>query len=375
VSLLSIAFWDWCSSFDKSRTMVSLLGLSLGLIVSSLVATSIDRNFGGSFFDQSTAMVSWMALSLALVQLYRSQETVRTIIRGWMYAITIITTVVTYQWSTRTMVALTGPFPSPAYLAGAMVLGVFLMPIGFALEEDRRLKWAYPVIAVMATWVVWTTHRSVAFAWCLIVLIIWLALYHRILVIFLVVIGTTTAIILHQRIPLRWADVGMEPPLNSSLHFALMDAAWRILQDSHFLGTGPGGLSAKWPTKFKDYQGPYSAFLEVASQYGMAFTVVLICSLIAVVLWCIIRLRNTHNQPLHSPFRAPALWVLLMILSLPWTSSIQAQWLNMPLSALAAATLAMLARHIESPRGRALIWPVSPSPGPNVVPVSPPDHC
>jgi len=371
--LVIAAIWDWRRFFDKSRTMLTIFGLSIAIVVSAVVAMAAYRPPVGGAAVQSVAMISCIALALTLVQLYRGEATVLTVIRGWMYAVAILGGITVYQRVTQDLPALSGPFPTPGYLAGSMVAGIFLMPVGFALEKDHRLRWAYPVIAVVATWVVWTTHRSVGFAVAVAILLVWLALERWTITAALVfVAGVVTLIFRPGGVPLRWADVGMEPPLDATVHSRLLDAAWTILRDSHFLGVGPGGLASHWPDTFVGYRGPYSALMEIASQYGAAVGVVLMCALIGAVAWCGVRLWQTRGGPLRSVERAPAFWLALVILTLPITTSLQAQWLNFPLSALVVATLALLARHIESPQGRALVW--SAGPGAAEETAGPPDH-
>jgi hypothetical protein len=358
--LVLIAVWDWYRFFDRSRTMMSCLALSAGLLVSGGLAALVGRPDALLLGQQILSNLTWIALTLALVQLYRNEQTVLTIVRGWMYAVAILGGITLYQRLTRDLPALSGPFPSPAYLAASMVAGALLMPIGFALEADARLRWTYPVAALAATGVVWTTHRSVAFGCCLAVLAIWLATYRWQIAAVVVGLGGLAAVVFRSAAPLRWADVGMEPPLDFALHQGLMGIAWQIVADSHFLGVGPGGLGAHWPPDAGPYAGPYSLGMEIASQYGLAITVALLIGLIGVLVWCLTRLRHTRGLRWHDRRRAPALWVGVIVVSLPVVTMLQARWLDFPLSALMAATLALLARHIEPPQGRALVWSAGP---------------
>jgi hypothetical protein len=361
ISLCIVAIWDWTRYFDRSRTLFCIAGLSVALLVSATVATLVHHPQTPALVDQGLAGVALIGLTLALVQLYRSEQTVLTIIRGWMYAVAILAVLAAYQGLTSDRPVLNGPLPSAAYLASAMVVGVLLMPIGFALEKDHRLRWTYPCIAVLATWVAWTTHRSVALGCCLIVLVIWLATFHWLTASILTVITVAGIAVFRRYLPLRFADVGMEPPLDASVHAHLIGVGWRILVDSHFLGVGPGGLADVWPEAWSAYTGPYSAFIELTSQYGLGVGVVVMCALLGALVWCVKRLWATRGQPLRSADRAGAVWLAVMIVMAPVTTSIQAHWLSFPLSALAVATWAMLARHIESPQGRALLWSAGPS--------------
>jgi len=102
----------------------------------------------------------------------------------------------------------------------------------------------------------------------------------------------------------------------------------------------------------------------LASQYGLAVTVALICSGLSVLTWCWRRLRQTRGVPLRSPDRAVAFWLAWLIIGFPLITSLQAQWLNFPLSALGMATIAILARSIEPPQGRPMVWPADQIPAP-----------
>ena len=372
IVLFVIALWDWNRYFDRSRTIETILGLSGGLIVSGAVAAIVYRPPWADLGSQSVAMISWIALALALVQLYRSKETVLTVIRGWMYAIAVLVIITICQMAAQNLPAINGPFPSPAYLAGSMLAGILLMPVGYALENDHRLRWTYPVAAVLATGVTWTTHRSVAFGCALAVLLIWLATYRWVAATIIAVLAAGTEAFFHSQMPMRWANVGTEPPLTSDLHRAVIATGWHILVDSGFLGVGPGGLASHWPASQSRYAGPYFLFIEIASEYGLAITIAILCALLGVLVWCVSRLWTTKSDKLTSAGRAPAFWLAIMILTLPVTTSIQAQWLDVPLSALAVATLALLARHIESPRGRQLVWSASLGAGEETG--GPPDH-
>jgi len=327
IILFVIAVWDWRRYFDRSRTIVAVLGLSGALLLSGIIAAVVHRPPTNNLQFQSIAMFSWIVLALALVQLYRSEQTVLTVIRGWMYAVAILAGITGYQLLTVDLPALNGPFPSPGYLAGSMVAGILLMPVGFSLEKDRRLQWTYPVVAVLATGVVWTTHRSVAFGCCVCVLWLWLFIYRRILAGVIAIIGIVIEIFLHTEMPMRWVEVGAEPPLTGSLHRRVIQTAWTILQDSGFIGVGPGGLMAHWPASQSQYRGPYFALIELASEYGLAVSVAFVCALLGAVVWSLNRLWQTRSGPLRSGERAPALWLAVMILSLPVTTSLQAQWL------------------------------------------------
>ena len=354
IVLLIAALWDWSHFSDRSRTMVAILGLSCVLLVSGSIAWLVGHpDFKIAGF-QSLVTLAAIALAIALVQLYRSSETVLTLVRGWMVAVVILAGITLYQRLSRDLPALNGPFPSPGYLAGSVVAGLALMPIGFALEDRRALKWTYPVTAVAATWVVWTTHRSVGFGCALVILFVWLALWRRYLAVGVLVIAGIGVVVFRRVIAWRWSGIGQEPPLPWSVNQELLSQAMDVCIRSGFIGVGPGGLTQHWDVT--GYAGPYSAFMELIAEYGLGAGVVVLCAFGAVLVWCVQRLIVTRGRPLNSSDRSVAIWVGLMILMLPWLTSLQATWLSFPMAGLTTATIAMLARHIEAPHTRDLQW-------------------
>jgi hypothetical protein len=152
----------------------------------------------------------------------------------------------------------------------------------------------------------------------------------------------------------RWSGLGGEPPLPWSTHRDLISQAMDVCISSGFIGVGPGGLTQHWPVT--GYAGPYSAIMEIIAEYGLGAGVLFLCCLGSAFVWCVQRLIVTRGRPLRSPDRAVALWLGVIILMLPWTTSVQATWLDFPMAGLTTATIAMLARHIEAPHTRFLRW-------------------
>jgi hypothetical protein len=354
VTVFVVAAWDWHRFQDRSRTLrVAYLGFAC--LISGLVTLALWRPPLGPAIDDLINVVAGFAVAVSLIQLYRSSETVLTLVRGWMYLVALLALGALYQ-AVRPVYApgaagptFGWPFRTDAELATAALIGLALMPLGRALEHDRRLRWTYPVAALAALVVVWLTHEGLAVGCAVVVLLIWAATYRwgRWLALGAVVLAAVVALSPVRRVlALSWQDIGLTVFPSWERRLAVLDLGLAALRGTWFLGLGPGtgsGLIGR---------GLYCFPLEIASQYG--FAVLMLCALASLGLlrWCIERVIRTRGQPWSSANRAPALWLALYIVGLPIVGLIQSSWLDVPLSGLVIATAALIARHAEEPHGR-----------------------
>lgn len=301
------------------------------------------------------------AVAVSLVQLYRGSETVLTLARGWMYLIALLTLIIAFQRLTDSPVPLSGPLPTPQHLATATVVGLALMPLGHALEHDRRLRWTYPLAAAAALFVLWSTHQAVAVATAAVILAVWTATYRPgrwIVVGAAAAAGLIAASSLRRYFPLAWHDAGLTAGPTWTTRGDLVAAGMALLRDTWFLGGGPAsyasaaGHAPGGPDLGSGPLAPYCLLVEIASEYGLAVTVVVLLAGLGLLHWCVQRLVRTTGRPWSSPDRAPAIWLGLLLLGLPVIGLIQATWLAVPLTGLIIGTLALLARHTEEPQGR-----------------------
>jgi hypothetical protein len=337
------AAWDWWRFQDRSRTLrAGYLGLIL--LVSGAVTLVLWRPPLRPALAELGNIAVATLLALALVQLYRSAETVLTLARGWLYLLAGLAGVTVYQRVTAGPFPVTGPFHTPDHLATAGVTGLALMPVGFALEHDRRLCWAYPVGAVCAVEVLWWSgHRNALWAGLLLIALWALQGERSRWVLAGAGLAAATALV-SARVawPLHAADVVTFWRTRARL----ADLGLTEWAETWFLGAGPSGYDGGGAA------GAYSPLVELAAEYGLGAAVVVILAGVGVLRWCVLRLVRTRGLPWASPERAPAVWLGVMVTGAPLAGALQPTWLDVPLTALLAGTLALLARHVEATHGR-----------------------
>lgn len=345
VVLFLTAAWDWWRFQDRSRTFFTMLGIGLAFEVSGVISLFCSRPPLSSALHDLLSVGSMFALAVALVQLYRSPETVLTIARGWLY-MAVIAEVVTFVqgWPA-------GPFDTPSHLAALLVMTVIVAAVGWSLEHDRRLRWAYLAVCVPIPLLVWRSGSTIGIALLVVVAMVWLAVYQwgrR----FVVPLSLVVLAVLPQTRVLM-ADLYLE----GGDRFALMRAGIVLLRRSDWLGVGPGGFtyaltSQQLPYSTHGIVDTFGAIVEIASQYGIGVFVLVMLGGIGLARWAIDRLRRTAKQPLRSAPRIVAIWTLAVVAMWPVLSMMTPTYLGESMSALFVGTVAMWARHIERPLGR-----------------------
>ncbi|MDR1806813.1 MAG: hypothetical protein LBR33_02680 [Propionibacteriaceae bacterium] len=343
-----VAAWDWWRFQDRSRALRAAY-LGLILLATGGLLLLVRRLPLGAASGELVTLGGATILALALIQLYRSAETVLTVTRGWLYLLGLLAVVTVYQRLTHGPLPLSGPFVTPENLAVAALTGLTLMPLGCALEHDRRLVWAYPVAAGLAVEVLWWSRQTFALAMAAAVIILWLALGRRTR---WILAGAVAAVGLALAL---YPDAGAlpwpRPAVDLATRRELADLGFRLLRDSWFLGAGPGTF-APAATAAGLPSGPYSPLVEVAAEYGFGVTVLILLAGLGVLRWCLHRLIRTPGRDWTEPHRAAAIWCGAIVLGAPVAGSLQPTWLNVPLSALILGTIGLLARHVEDTQGR-----------------------
>ncbi len=385
VVLFVTATWDWWRFQDRSRTFYVTLGIGGAFGAAGLLALAWSRPPLSPALAELAGVGLMWALALAFVQLYRTAETVLTIARGWLYMLGLVVVEagweiwsgnrlpnyylppemkgVDFQWD-----QIAGPFHNPNQLAAACCMALLVMPVGFALEHDRRLRWAYPAVALPVPYVILHTGSTLGLLLCLTILGTW-ALLHRWTRWTLVPLGIVALVALPQGrtfLAALWGQlanlVRTDPAVwySSGDRFNLMRNGVVMLRRSMWLGVGPAGFAYVMSTQELPYDthqivNPHSAIVEITAQYGLSLVVVLTLAIAGAMRWCGQRLRRTRGQPFMSVERAPAVWLLVTLLLWPVLSMMHSTWLVQSMSALQVATVVMLARHIELPKGRLVV--------------------
>lgn len=381
VVLFVTAAWDWHRYRDRSRTFQVVLALLVAFQVSGVVALLFSRPPTGPALIELLAVGLMFAVALALVQLYRTAETVLTIARGWLYLAALVLLVNLWEvlgddrlpnfYLRPAMRAdpawrqIAGPFHNPNQLASVLVMAALVMAVGFSLEHDRRLRWAYPAVCLPMPLVILRTGSTLGLGLIGVVALVWLCLYRwpRRVGLPLAAVGVVALPQGRAFLATLWGQYqnlwhpAAEHIYSSGDRLNLILDGVVMLRRSWWLGVGPGGypyVMANQPMPYPTHGiiNPHCGLVEIASQYGIGMFVLLVLVGAGLVKWSLERLRRTRGTPLASPQRAVALWALVAVAVLPVLSMMHSTWLNQSMSALFTGTLVMWARHIERPLGR-----------------------
>jgi hypothetical protein len=358
--LAGVAAWDWRRFRDRSRTLrAGYLGFAF--LLGGAAAWALWRPPAAPALFELVNIAFAFAVCLSVIQLYRGSETVLTLARGWMYLIGVLAAITARQRLALGPLPLSGPFPTPQHLATAAAVGLILMPLGHGLEHDRRLRWTYPVAALAAAYVIWSTHQALAVGVAVAVAAVWAACSRRgrwAVLGAAVAAGLVAVSPLRRYFPLAWHDSELTAGPSLLRRSQLVDAGMALLRETWFLGGGPGSYAVRageaWGAALPGGPpwSPWCPLVEVASQYGLAVAVILVLACLGLLGWCVKRLLRTAGRPWTSPERAPAVWLGFFLLALPAVGLVQPSWLGQPLTALIAGTAVLLARHVEEPSGR-----------------------
>ena len=379
--LFLTAAWDWWRFQDRSRTFFTVLGIGVAFQVSGMVALAWSHPPADAAGHELLGVGLMFALAVALIQLYRSAETVLTIARGWLYMAALVEVVALWelvsgnrlsnyylsadQRDTGGWTYIAGPFGTPSQLAAVFVMAALVMAVGWSLEHDPRLRWAFVAVCVPMPYFLWRTGSTLGLLLFLVVVMCWLAVYSwgrriGIAVLLAVVVALPQGRSLLVSV---WRQVGTLFGGTTDAIFGAGDA-FNLLRDgavlllrSTWLGVGPAGFSHAMTTHSTPYfthgvVAPHSAIVEIASQYGIGMFVLVTLAGIGLARWAVDRLRRTARQPLRGAPRIIAMWTLVVVLMWPLMSILGPTYLDQSVAALFVATVAMWARHIERPLGR-----------------------
>jgi hypothetical protein len=375
------AAWDWWRFQDRSRTFFTMLGIGIAFQISGVVSLAWSKPPSDAAWHELLGVALMFALAAALVQLYRTAETVLTIARGWLYMAVLVEVVNLWELVTGSRLpnfylaadqrdtpgwsAIAGPFGAPSQLAAVFVMAAIVMAVGWSLEHDRRLRWAYVAVCVPMPYLLWRTSSTLGLTLFVIVVVCWLAVYswgRRIGIAALAVLvvalpqGRSLLVALGAQIGSLFGGA-TEAPFTAGDAFNLLRDGAVLLARSTWIGVGPAGFPYAMTTRSTPYfthgvVAPHSAIVEIASQYGVGMFVLVTLAGIGLAKWAIDRLRRTARQPLRGAPRIVAMWTLVVALMWPLLSMVAPTYLDQSVAALFVATVAMWARHIEKPLGR-----------------------
>ncbi len=379
--LFLTAAWDWWRFQDRSRTFFTMLGIGIAFQISGMVALAWSTPPAEAPWRELLGVGLMFALAVALVQLYRTAETVLTIARGWLYMAVLVELLDVWEVVSGNRLSnyylsadrrptsgwtyIAGPFGTPSQLAAVFVMAAIVMAVGWSLEHDRRLRWAYVTVCVPMPYFLWRTGSTLGLLLFLVVVVCWLAVYswgRRVgiaaLAVLIVALPQGRALLVSV-----WQQLGTLVGGTTTASFAAGDA-FNLLRDgavlllrSTWIGVGPAGFPYAMTTRSTPYfthgvVDPHSAIVEIASQYGIGMFVLVTLVGLGLAKWAVDRLRRTARQPLRGAPRIVAMWTLVVVLMWPLLSMLGPTYLDQSVAALFVATVAMWARHIERPLGR-----------------------
>jgi hypothetical protein len=306
---------------------------------------------------------------------------VLTIARGWLYMVVLVEVVNVWEVATGGRLSnyylaadqrdtpgwsdIAGPFSTPSELAAVFVMAAIVMAVGWSLEHDRRLRWAYIAVCVPMPYFLWRTGSTLGLLLFVAVTVCWLAVYswgRRIGIALLAVVivalpqGRSSLVAFGTQIGSLFGGA-TDANFSAGDAFNLLRDGAVLLVRSTWMGVGPAGFPYAMTTRSTPYfthgvVTPHSAIVEIASQYGISMFVLVTLVGIGLAKWAIDRLRRTTRQPLRGAPRIVAMWTLVVALMWPLLSMLGPTYLDQSVAALFIATVAMWARHIEKPLGR-----------------------
>lgn len=360
--LLGTAAWDWWRFRDRSRTFWGCLGLAVAFPFAGGIALLAGNAPTRAALVELADVVVMFALAVSLVQLYRTSETVLTICRGWLYSIVVLALISLVRLTAGSPPAGAG-LAAPGQLATAAATALIGMPLGFALESDRRLRWAYPAAATLVLLPLAVLPSAPAVVAVIAVSVAWAIQFRWGRVAAAVAVLGSVLLPLGTSLAARVAAASVDLAHGQRWSLALDGAAY--LRRSHFLGIGPAGFEHMMLTTVTPYPTgsitqPHAAVVEIVSQYGLGIGVAVSLAVLGLARWSVQRLSRARGTALHSPQRAPAVWLLAILALAPVISAGTGTWLNQPVSAMAVASIALIARLVERPKGRRMVAPTAP---------------
>lgn len=324
--------------------------------------------------DDAIKTFSLLALAVAMAVVVRRQRTVVALVVGWVVAAAV--SAVPGIWEVATGHHLPGNMPAryhagvipgwnsissffdnPNLYAYQCALVILLLPVVFAVTP-RRWQWAWvPFGALLAYLLLWTDGRIAALG--LIVGIAAWALRSRVTRWVMAGGVTLFALAAWLQIPPTGEFVSEasnvlvqlnEEGASTWVRVQLAKSGWWMLEQSSFLGVGPGGF-ASWalhpdnPYPYHGLNSAHSGLIEVGSQYGLLTAFAVIGLLVATIIVTVRHDRASGQR--WSINRVVAVCPAILALTWPLLSATHSSWLSQPLAAAHVATMVALAAWSE----------------------------
>ncbi len=338
--------------------------------------------FGGLGVLRYPARIQWadaaqtaflMVLVLALAILTTRQRTVLALVGGWLMAGLValppgLWEVVTGRYMPKNGPAAEyGPLPglgtaswfdNPNLFAYQIVVVLLLVPSVVAFIGRRWQAWLLvPFVGALLV-LLSNAGAELATLSLLVGLLIWALRFGwvrravpaaTVLGVLLILVVPTVNAFVSRQVAAVVTQAG-EYGTSAWKRVRLYETGMWILQQTSWLGTGPGGFGS-WaaqadnPYFAQAFVNPHWGLVEVMSEYGI---VPLVALLVALLAAAVLAFRAAARGWLQPPARALAYAGGVLALTLPVLCMAHSSWLSQPLTALHLATIAGLARFAEA---------------------------
>ncbi len=317
-------------------------------------------------------------LSLAAAVLARRERSIVLLVAGWVASGVVAAPVAVWEILTNQHLPKNLPglaiaqsmpwvdqvasfFDNPnlyAYHCGIVIL---LLPVAFQ-AAPRFVRWVIPALGLLLLYLLVQTGGRLALVGVLLGLLVWglAARTGRILTavgIIAFVVGVLAKVPLVEGFLGEGAYALSEFSLAGSsswVRLELLRSGGWILQQTSFMGAGPGGFGT-WsllpqdPYRYETLNNPHSGLVEVGADYGVVTLAVLLALLITAIVIGIRWSRDRTWTPLERsiPYAAA-----VQALTWPLLTASHSTWLRQPIAAAQFATIVALLAYAEYRRRR-----------------------
>lgn len=374
-ALALLAVWSVASRvrIAAPRTLLAVLGVSGVLGIFGLVGWA---RFHAASADDAGWVVALLALAASAAVLSSGRRTATWLVYGWLLAGALSAAVLLWERLTGQSLPRTIPpdesvsaagnanlaaglFDNPNLLAYQCSVVLLLLPAAWSALPRPWRHLLVPFGAGLLAIDVWTQGRLAVVA-VLAGLALWAlrSAWGRV-TLGAAVLGFALASWLKVAFAERfWAEAANaliefdQVGASSWVRLELARSGWWILEQSTYLGVGPGGFEA-WsvradnPFRYEQLNNAHSGPIEILSEYGLIGSAVVLAALVAVV---VLGLRASVGRPRWDADRTLAYAAMLLAGLWPLLSSTHSTWQRQPLAAAHVATIVALIAWTERQR-------------------------